>query len=101
MLTFAGLAGLGNCVVTCMSPHSRNRRFGEAIARGASLEGALAEIAMTVEEVNATRVAARLAVQFNVDMPITREVHAVLFEEKPVSAALADLMSRDPAEEMH
>ncbi|MGA7988419.1 MAG: NAD(P)H-dependent glycerol-3-phosphate dehydrogenase [Candidatus Dormiibacterota bacterium] len=101
VLTFAGLAGLGDCVVTCMSPHSRNRRLGEAIARGASLEGAMAEIAMTVEGVNTTRVAARLAVRFDVDMPITREVHAVLFEEKPVSAALADLMSRDPAAETH
>jgi glycerol-3-phosphate dehydrogenase (NAD(P)+) len=101
VLTFAGLAGLGDCVVTCMSPYSRNRRFGEAIARGATLEGAMDEIAMAVEGVNATRVAARLAVQFDVDMPITREVHAVLFEEKPISAAFADLMSRDPAEELH
>lgn len=100
VLTFAGLAGLGDCVVTCMSPYSRNRRCGEAIARGATLEGALAEIAMAVEGVNATRVAARLAVQLGVEMPITRQVHAVLFEGKPVGAAMVDLMSRDAAEEM-
>jgi glycerol-3-phosphate dehydrogenase (NAD(P)+) len=100
VLTFAGLAGLGDCVVTCMSPHSRNRRFGEAIARGATLEGAIAEIAMAVEGVNATRVAARLALRYGVDMPITREVHAVLFEGKPISEAMTDLMSRDPAEEV-
>jgi len=100
VLTFAGLAGLGDCVVTCMSPHSRNRRFGEAIARGATLDGALAEIAMAVEGVNATRVAARLAIRYGVDMPITREVHAVLFEGKPISEAMTDLMSRDPAEEV-
>jgi len=100
VITFAGLAGLGDCVVTCMSPHSRNRRFGEAIARGVSLEDAVARIAMTVEGINATRVAARLAIQYGVDMPITREVHAVLFEGKPISAALADLMSRDPAVEV-
>ena len=100
VLTFAGLAGLGDCVVTCMSPYSRNRRFGELIARGATLERAIAEIAMTVEGVNATRVAARLALRYGVDMPITREVHAVLFEGKPISDAMTDLMSRDPAEEV-
>ncbi|HEY6468774.1 MAG TPA: NAD(P)H-dependent glycerol-3-phosphate dehydrogenase [Candidatus Dormibacteraeota bacterium] len=101
VLTFAGLAGLGDCVVTCMSPYSRNRRFGELIARGASLDGAVAEIAMAVEGVNATRVAARLAHRYDVDMPITREVHAVLFEGKPISEAMTDLMSRDPADEVH
>ena len=100
MMTFAGLAGLGDCVVTCMSPHSRNRRLGEAIARGASLDEALTEIGMVVEGVSATRVAARLAQQHGVDMPITREVHALLFEGKPVREALNDLMSRDPAEEL-
>lgn len=100
MMTFAGLAGLGDCVVTCTSPHSRNRRLGEAIARGVPLDEALAQIQMVVEGVNATRVAARLAQQHAVDMPITREVHAVLFEQKPVREALNDLMSRDPAEEL-
>ena len=100
VLTFAGLAGLGDCVVTCMSPYSRNRRFGELIARGATLDGAIAEIAMTVEGVNATRVAARLALRYGVDMPITREVHAVLFEGKPIKDAMIDLMSRDPVEEV-
>jgi len=100
-MTFAGLAGLGDCVVTCASPYSRNRQLGEKIARGASLEEALTHIRMVVEGVNATRVAARLAAQRGVDMPITREVHAVLFERKPVREALTDLMRRDPAEELH
>ena len=100
VMTFAGLAGLGDCVVTCSSPHSRNRRLGEAIARGATLDEALTSIHMVVEGVNAARVAARLARQYGVDMPITREVNAVLFEGKPVGDALADLMHRDPAEEL-
>ena len=100
-MTFAGLAGLGDCVVTCASPYSRNRQLGEAIARGATLDEALAQIQMVVEGVNATRVAARLAADGGVDMPITREVHAVLFEGKAVREGLADLMSRDPAEELH
>ena len=98
--TFAGLAGLGDCVVTCMSPHSRNRQLGEAIARGESLEQALARINMVVEGVGATKVAVRMARTTGVDMPITQQVHAALFEGKPVVAALAALMSRDPAEEV-
>lgn len=101
MLTFAGLAGLGDCFVTCTSPHSRNRRMGEAIARGATLDEAQAGIGMVVEGVPTTRVAMRLAEQYGVDMPITREIHAVLFERKPVSLAFQDLMRRDPAEELH
>lgn len=100
VMTFAGLAGLGDCVVTCTSPYSRNRQLGEAIARGATLDQALASIRMVVEGVNAARVARRLAEQHGVDMPITREVNAVLFAGKPVGDALADLMSRDPAEEL-
>jgi glycerol-3-phosphate dehydrogenase (NAD(P)+) len=99
-MTFAGLAGLGDCVVTCSSPHSRNRQLGQAIARGATLDEALARIRMVVEGVTAARVASRLAEEHGVDMPITREVNAVLFEHKPVREALADLMSRDPAEEL-
>jgi glycerol-3-phosphate dehydrogenase (NAD(P)+) len=99
VMTFAGLAGLGDCVVTCMSPHSRNRQLGEAIAGGESLEDALRRINMVVEGVGATRVAVRMARDTGVDMPITQQVHAALFEGKPVVAALEALMSRDPAVE--
>lgn len=101
MMTFAGLAGLGDCIVTCASPHSRNRQLGEAIARGATLDEARERIGMVVEGVTTTRVALRLAEEHAVDMPITREVHAVLFERKPVGLAFQDLMRRDPAEELH
>lgn len=101
VMTFAGLAGLGDCVVTCTSPHSRNRRLGESIARGATLDDALQAIGMVVEGVNTTRVAVQVAAEHGVDMPITEQVHAVLFEQKPVSLALQDLMRRDPAEELH
>ena len=99
LMTFAGLAGIGDCLVTCASPYSRNRQLGEAIGRGASLVDALARINMVVEGVNATKVALQLARESGVDMPITQQVHAVLFEGKPVGAALADLMKRDPAAE--
>ena len=101
VMTFAGLAGLGDCVVTCTSPHSRNRRLGESIARGATLDEALQEIGMVVEGVNTTRVALRLAEHHAVEMPITQQVHAVLFDGKPVSLAFQELMRRDPAEELH
>lgn len=100
-MTFAGLAGLGDCIVTCTSPHSRNRRLGEAIARGATLDDALQAIGMVVEGVKTTRVALRLSEQQGVEMPITQQVHAVLFEGKPVSLAFQELMRRDPAEELH
>ena len=100
-ITFAGLAGVGDCVVTCTSPHSRNRRLGEAIARGATLEEALQSISMVVEGVTTTRVALRLAERHGVDMPITQQVYAVLFERKPVSLAFQELMRRGPAEELH
>lgn len=100
-MTFAGLAGLGDCIVTCTSPYSRNRRLGEAMARGATLDGALQAIGMVVEGVNTTRVALRLAAQHAVEMPITQQVAAVLFERKPVSLAFQELMRRDPAEELH
>ena len=64
------------------------------------MESALAGIRMVAEGVDATRVAVRLAEARGVDMPITREVHAVLFEGKPVAEGLADLMHRDPADEL-
>lgn len=101
VMTFAGLAGLGDCVVTCTSPHSRNRRLGESIARGATLDDALHQIGMVVEGVNTTRVAVRLAAEHGIDMPITEQVHALLFERKPVGVAFQELMGRDPAEELH
>ncbi|MFN2569616.1 MAG: NAD(P)H-dependent glycerol-3-phosphate dehydrogenase [Candidatus Dormibacteria bacterium] len=97
--TFAGLAGVGDCFVTCTSPVSRNRRLGEAIGRGRSLVEATEGSAMVVEGVNATRVARALAERHHVPMPIADEVHAVLFEGKAVGDAMRDLMSRDPGGE--
>jgi glycerol-3-phosphate dehydrogenase (NAD(P)+) len=99
-LTFAGLTGLGDCILTCMSPHSRNRLLGVAMARGRGLDEVVASTPMIAEGVNATRAAMLLAERHGVDMPIAREVHAVLFEGKPIAAALADLMSRGPADEL-
>lgn len=94
--TFAGLAGLGDLVTTCISPYGRNRGFGEAIGRGQTPEQALAATASVVEGVNTTAGVVALARRANVEMPITEGVHAVLFEGKPVRQAIGELMARSP-----
>jgi glycerol-3-phosphate dehydrogenase (NAD(P)+) len=100
VMTFAGLAGLGDCIVTCTSPHSRNRGLGEAIGRGAPPHEAIAASQMVVEGVNATKAALLLAERHGVDMPITREINDILFAGKSVSAALSDLMTRGAGDEL-
>ena len=99
-LTFAGLAGLGDCIVTCMSPHSRNRSLGERIGRGSPPADAIRTSQMVVEGVNATSAALLLADRYGVDMPIAREIHAILFESKSVRSALSDLMTRGAGDEL-
>jgi glycerol-3-phosphate dehydrogenase (NAD(P)+) len=99
-LTFAGLTGLGDCVVTCVSPYSRNRRLGEAIARGQTLAEVESGMSQVAEGVNAARVARELAARFGVEMPIVTEVSAVLFEAKPIADAVADLMRRGARDEL-
>lgn len=99
-LTFAGLTGLGDCVVTCISPHSRNRGLGEAIARGRSLEEVLAATPQVAEGVNAARVAQMLAAKHAVDMPIVAAVARVLFEGHPIAEAVAELMRRGARDEL-
>jgi glycerol-3-phosphate dehydrogenase (NAD(P)+) len=99
-LTFAGLTGFGDCVVTCMSPLSRNRRLGEAIGRGMSLREAQGRTHMVAEGVTTARVAAGLALRHGVEMPIVTEVCAVLFDGKPIGEALGDLMRRGARDEL-
>ncbi|MGI9334109.1 MAG: NAD(P)H-dependent glycerol-3-phosphate dehydrogenase, partial [Gammaproteobacteria bacterium] len=97
--TFMGLAGLGDLMLTCSDNQSRNRRFGLAIAAGASSEEAAAEVGQVVEGLHAARHAARHARAFNVEMPITEQVHAVLHEGSSPRAAVEALLSRAPASE--
>ncbi len=94
-LTFAGLSGMGDLITTAISGYSRNRNLGEAIARGKSLEEALRELGMVAEGVLTTKSAQELAKKFAVEMPITAEVHAVLFEGKNPQKAVLDLMLRE------
>jgi glycerol-3-phosphate dehydrogenase (NAD(P)+) len=87
-LTFAGLTGLGDLIVTCTSMHSRNRRAGIEIGRGKSLEEALEAVGMVVEGVKTARAAYTLAQALGVRMPIAVETYRVLFEGlSPVEAA--------------
>jgi len=92
--TFLGLAGIGDLVMTCTSPLSRNYRVGLALARGSSLAQILDELQMVAEGVRTCRSACELGRHLGVELPITDQVHAVLFEGKPPREAVLDLMRR-------
>jgi glycerol-3-phosphate dehydrogenase (NAD(P)+) len=94
-LTLAGLAGLGDLVLTCTGDLSRNRQVGLALARGDSLGDTLARLGHIAEGVGTSNTARRLATRLGVDMPITCEVAAVLHDGKPPRAAVGDLLARD------
>jgi glycerol-3-phosphate dehydrogenase (NAD(P)+) len=96
--TFSGLAGMGDLVVTCWSRHSRNRRAGELIARGASPDEAVAEIAMTVEGLTTAPVLRDLARGLEVELPITEAVCQILSGASLTELA-AGLMGRKPTGE--
>jgi glycerol-3-phosphate dehydrogenase (NAD(P)+) len=92
--TLAGLAGLGDLVLTCTGALSRNRHVGQALGRGRSLADAMAETRMVAEGVRTTRAAALLAAQAAVEMPIVQQMRAVLYDEKPPRQAVDELMLR-------
>lgn len=92
--TFAGLSGVGDLVTTCLSQHSRNRFVGEEVGKGRCLDDVLNGMTMVAEGVTTTQAALRLAGRHDVDMPIARAVHAVLFENVPALEALTRLMTR-------
>ena len=99
-LTFFGLSGLGDMIVTCGSRHSRNRLMGEKLGSGKSLDQALGEMTMVAEGVNTTKSAYNLALSKNVEMPIVRETYRILFENKSPRDSIKDLMSRQVGAEM-
>jgi glycerol-3-phosphate dehydrogenase (NAD(P)+) len=98
--TFAGLAGLGDLIVTGTSKHSRNFRAGFMLAQDQPLEQVLTKMGMVVEGVKTTKAAYELSRALNVTMPITEELYLVLFEGKSPKAAVEDLMGRDRTQEM-
>jgi glycerol-3-phosphate dehydrogenase (NAD(P)+) len=93
--TFYGLSGVGDLIVTAFSRHSRNRAFGERVGRGEKPDVVVAGSPMVVEGVKTTKSAWQLAQRHRVEMPITREIYATLYEGKSPKAALRDLMSRE------
>ncbi|HHU63831.1 MAG TPA: NAD(P)H-dependent glycerol-3-phosphate dehydrogenase [Clostridiales bacterium] len=99
-LTFAGLSGIGDLIVTCTSRHSRNRRAGIAIGRGATLEDITDLGGMVVEGVNATRVAYRMSKKLKVEMPIVQQLYRVLFRNGDPREAVVNLMLRNKTEEI-
>ncbi len=92
--TFSGLTGLGDLVTTCISPKGRNRSFGERIGKGQTLGQAQGATESVVEGVATCKSVVALAKQYNVEMPITKAVHDVLFNNKSVQKAIEDLMKR-------
>jgi glycerol-3-phosphate dehydrogenase (NAD(P)+) len=97
--TLYGLSGLGDLVTTAISAHSRNRRVGEELARGRALPAILADLGQVAEGVHTAPAALALAHEHGVELPITREVCALLFEGKSAQTALAALLGRDPKRE--
>lgn len=97
--TFAGLAGLGDLVVTCFSRHSRNRLFGEKIGQGRTVAEAQAEMTMVAEGVPTARSVRALADLYGIEMPISEAVHDVVFAGLRPERALSALMTRDPKPE--
>ncbi|HYT05191.1 MAG TPA: NAD(P)H-dependent glycerol-3-phosphate dehydrogenase [Gemmatimonadales bacterium] len=93
--TFAGLAGMGDLILTATGPLSRNHQLGVELGCGKRLEDALAGRATVAEGVNTARSAVTLAERHGVELPIAREVAEVLFRGKPAAQAVADLMERE------
>lgn len=93
--TFAGLSGMGDLIVTCMSKHSRNRYVGEQIGAGKKLKQVLKSMDMVAEGVETSRSASQLAAKHDVETPITSEVYKILFEDKDPVKATTDLMTRN------
>jgi len=92
-MTFLGLAGVGDLIVTCMSPLSRNFRVGYALGQGKSLDDAVAELGQVAEGVNTIRLVRNKAVEMQVYMPLACGLYEVLFNQMPVEKVIRGLMT--------
>jgi glycerol-3-phosphate dehydrogenase (NAD(P)+) len=99
METLMGLAGLGDLVLTCTGSLSRNRFVGEELGKGRTLAEITAELSEVAEGINTARAVKKLADRAGLEMPITNEVNAVLYDGKPARDAVSELMSRPLREE--
>lgn len=99
-LTFAGLAGMGDLIVTCTSVHSRNWRAGNMLGKGKNLDEVLSSMGMVVEGVRTTKAAYELGKREGIEMPITAALHNVLFRGQSPKTAVEHLMSRVRTDEV-
>lgn len=99
-LTFSGLTGIGDLIVTCTSVHSRNWRAGNLLGQGKNLDEVLENMGMVVEGVRTTKAAHQLAEKYDVKMPITNVLYDVLFNEVKAKEAVDHLMARVKTNEM-
>ena len=99
-LTFSGLTGLGDLIVTCTSVHSRNWKAGNMLGKGNSLEEVVAGMGMVIEGVRTAKAAHQLAAQHNVSMPLTEALYSILFNDVPPKEAVDQLMNRMKKQEV-
>lgn len=97
--TLAGLAGLGDLIVTCTSRHSRNRRAGVLIGKGMDVHEAMSEVGAVVEGYYAAKAAYELSLNTGIPMPISTEAYRLLYEGKSPMVAMRELMSREKKHE--
>jgi glycerol-3-phosphate dehydrogenase (NAD(P)+) len=100
-LTFAGLAGVGDLIATCMSEKSRNHRVGYALGQGRKLDEIISEMQMVAEGVKSTAGVLALAERHGIEMPIAHQVGKVLYEGADPTEAVTALMLREAKAELH
>ena len=99
--TFAGLAGMGDLIATCVSPQSRNRYVGEQLGKGRKIDEIIEEMRMVAEGVKTSKVVMELGEEYGVDLPIAGSVYSVVHEGAPASEAYRGLLGRHVRSEMH
>jgi glycerol-3-phosphate dehydrogenase (NAD(P)+) len=100
-VTFAGLAGMGDLIATCISPQSRNRYVGEQLGKGRKIDEIIDEMHMVAEGVKTSKVVMELGDQYGVELPIAQSVHAVIHEGAPAGEVYRGLLGRRARPEMH
>lgn len=98
--TFSGLSGMGDLIVTATSPHSRNRRAGILLGQGKTLDETLQDVGMVVEGIKTTESAHALGKELGIDLPITNEIYALLYEDQSIEESVKNLMGRKKKKEM-
>ena len=99
--TFRGLSGYGDLIVTCLSKHSRNRKLGQLIGEGKTLEDITSDMSMIAEGIFTSKSVHQLQLKYNVEMPIHEAIYQVLFHKKDPKNSVAELMTRRLSEELN